>query len=430
MAASNPGGGTGSSVWRNFMHLATGRALSAVFSLLATAIMARALGPAEFGLVVLLHTYVLTIRSLVNLRPAETFVRFGVPLMSREQHGDLAHLAGLVRSWEVVTMLGGTAIGLVGAPLLGVLLGWQQETIAVAAAYSLVLLFSGVGLARSVCRALERFDVLRNAQAVGPILRLTGVLIAWGLGASWHGYALAWGLSLAAMYQYLGFRGRRLRREANIEVRPQPWRTAGERFPGIGRFVGVAYLQGNLDLFPRQGLVLVVGALLGTTSAGLFRIAREVADLLAKPVQLIRQAAFTEIAREGATESPRLWRFFKRYGLRFGLPALGLILLIGVFRAEILTLIGGPAYAAAGTLLVLLLVAAGIELIGAVLRPIAYAGGREVSALVVQLGSMSLYLACSAAFAASLGIEAVGLGAVAAALLTVSALAVVVRRAR
>ena len=70
-----------SKVWQNFGQLVSGRLVSAVLTLLATACMARALGPEEFGLIVLMHTYVLAVRAFFNLKPAETFVRFGVPLM-------------------------------------------------------------------------------------------------------------------------------------------------------------------------------------------------------------------------------------------------------------------------------------------------------------------------------------------------------------
>ncbi len=73
----------------NFGRLLRGRGVGAVCAVAATALMANALPPAEFGLVVLLHTYVLVIRGLLNFRTFEAIVRYGIPL---QVAGDTARL--------------------------------------------------------------------------------------------------------------------------------------------------------------------------------------------------------------------------------------------------------------------------------------------------------------------------------------------------
>ena len=67
-------------VLRNFGVVIRGRALAGVFSVAATGLMANALPAAEFGLVVLIHTYVMVIRGALNFRTFEAVVRFGIPL--------------------------------------------------------------------------------------------------------------------------------------------------------------------------------------------------------------------------------------------------------------------------------------------------------------------------------------------------------------
>ena len=140
--------------------------------------MARALGPEEFGLIVLMHSYVLMVRALFNLKPAETFVRFGVPLMDAEETAKVNQLLGLVRSFEWVTMLIACVTAVVFAPLAAGWLGLPDSAGVILMVYSLVLLTSAVGTARGFCRASERFDVLRTAQVIGPAVRLTGVVLA------------------------------------------------------------------------------------------------------------------------------------------------------------------------------------------------------------------------------------------------------------
>ena len=420
-----------SKVWNNFGQLISGRLVGAILTLLATAVMARALGPAEFGLIVLLHTYVLTIRALLNLKPAETFVNFGVALIDAGDTARVNHLLGLVRSFEWVTMLVATALGVMAAPLIGPLLDLPDEAIAVLMAYSLVLLTSPVGTARGFCRATDRFDVLRTALAIGPAVRLAGVLLAWYLSASWHYFALVWAVSLGTSYLFLLWRGRRLIRSSGFKPQHMAWSRAGNEFPGLPGFVGVVYGQGILDQLPRHLITLLIGGLLGAASAGLYRIAREVADVLAKPVLLIRQAAFTEITRIGgsdATDKSGLSGVFLRYGLRMLAPSIALVCAVSYFREQLLSAIGGAEYAVAGSLLVLLLIAAAVDLVGAVLRPIAYAYGKAMVALRVQVLAMLSYLAVFVALSETYGLVSVGIAAIVAAGVTLLVLGVLVWR--
>jgi O-antigen/teichoic acid export membrane protein len=397
--------------------------------------MARALGPTEFGLVVLLHTYVLAVRALFNLKPAETFVSFGVPLLDRAASAETPEVAraksrvelllGLVRSMEWVSMLIATAVAVMSAPLIGGLFGWTDEAISVAMGYGLVLLASPVGTARGFCRATERFDVLRTAIVCGPAVRLVGVLLAWWYNATWPYFALAWALSLLASYIYLWRRGAQLIAAAGLRPTHLPWSRAGKDFPGLPSFLGVVYVQGLLDQLPRHLITLLIGSLLGSASAGLFRVAREIADVLAKPVQLIRQAAFTELTRLGQSGAEGLQGVFARYGLRLILPACALVLVAAIWREALLGLVGGEAYLGAGLLLVLLLIAAAVDLVGAILRPLAYARGRASAALRVQMLAMTVYLLTFVGTSGVFGLAAAGVAACAAALVTIVTLALV-----
>src|SRR3546814_15822745 len=72
----------------NFGFLIRGRGIAAVMSLGATTLMARTLGPTEFGMVMLMQAYMLLMRGLLNFQSFEAIVRYGVQ----------AHDAGDIRS--------------------------------------------------------------------------------------------------------------------------------------------------------------------------------------------------------------------------------------------------------------------------------------------------------------------------------------------
>jgi len=375
-----------------------------------------------------MHTYVLTVRTFFNLKPAETFVRHGVPLIDRGETEQVNKLLGLVRSLEWVTMLLACASAVLLAPLASRWLGLADSAGVILMAYSLLLLTSAVGTARGFCRASERFDVLRTALAIGPAVRLVGVALAWYLDASWEYFAAAWGLSLAVSYLFVWRRGTQLIRESGYAPQHLPWRKANLEFPGLSGFSGVVYAQGILDQLPRHLITLLIGGFLGAANAGFYRVAREIADVLAKPVLLIRQAAFTEITRLGEKGKAALSGVFLRYGLRLLVPAVVLVGLASAFREELLVAVGGNAYRQAGFLLVLLLIAAAIDLVGAVLRPIAYAHGKAGSALRVQIAAALTYLGTFVALSGNYGLNSVGVAAIAAAGVSLTTLGLLVWR--
>ena len=82
----------GKRVLKNFGIVLRGRGIAAVLNLAATALMAHALSAMEFGLVILLHTYVLAIRGILNFRTYEAIVKFGVPFHAGDDHGGLTNL--------------------------------------------------------------------------------------------------------------------------------------------------------------------------------------------------------------------------------------------------------------------------------------------------------------------------------------------------
>ena len=418
-----------SKVWSNFGQLAGGRLVSAVLTFLATIIMARSLGPEEFGSVVLLHTYALVARALLNFKPSETFVRYGVPLIDADNRESLADLLGIVRVVEWLSAIFATLFAVCAAPLLGPYLGWSDDLIVIAMAYSLILLGSAVGTARGMCRALERFDVLRNQLAIGPSVRLVGVLLAWYFEASWHYFAFAWGFSLLVSYLYMRRQGTKLLKETGYQPRHISFAKAVDRFPGLPSFMGVVYVQGNLDQLPRQLVTLLLGGSLGSAAAGLYRIAREIADILAKPVQLIRQAAFTELTRVAQAEPQGLPSRVLRDSLKLLLPGIVLVGVGYLWGDLVLKYIAGEQYVAAHLLLVLLLAAAAVELLGALLRPLAYVLNSANRALFAQVCASLTYLVVFVVLVGTWGVEAVGVAACVAALLGVVLMLFVVAKA-
>ena len=119
-------------VFKNFGVVLRGRGIAAVFNILALALMAHALSPAEFGLVVLLHTYVLAIRGFLNFRTFEAIVKYGVPLHASGDNDGLRKLLRITTSVDVSSSVVATLLGVGAASITGKFLHWDAQMVTIA----------------------------------------------------------------------------------------------------------------------------------------------------------------------------------------------------------------------------------------------------------------------------------------------------------
>ncbi len=401
----------------NFGLLLRGRGIAVVFVFAATVLTARNLGPADFGLVVLVHAYALFVRGMLNFQPFESVVRYGVPLHENDDRAGLRHLLWLSLKVDVACALGAVALALSAAPLAAWLLNWDRSVLHAALLYGLVLLTTANGAAKGVLRLFDRFDLLGRQLMIGPLIRLLGVGLAWWLDAGVGGYVLAWAAGYGAENLYLNLTGwREYRTRIGGRLRPsQPAASHREAFPGLSRFLWVTYWQSNLDLIGKHLPTLLAGALLGSLGAGLFRLAQQLASVLAKPAVLIRQVVFldqTRLHHRGDRDFARVTRLTALLAGAVG----GVFVLLSLFFGEpLLRIFVGEAFVPAAPLMTLLLLASGLELASAPLRSAAYAVGKAGALLRLHVLTTLLYLALFFALSSATGLIGAGIAAAVAA---------------
>jgi O-antigen/teichoic acid export membrane protein len=405
-------------VLRNFAVVLRGRGIAAAFSVAATGLMANALSAAEFGLVILLHTYIMVVRGALNFRTFEAIVRFGIPL---NDSGDTRGLRCLLRSTlfiDLTSALLATLIAVVTAPLAGHFLHWDDSMVLAASIYSLVILSTANGTPNGILRVYDRFDALSVQFTVGPALRFIMVATAWALDAPMPVFIIAWGSAFAVGHIYMFVRGL-------IELRAQlpgglwqgfRWRELREREGEFWKFIGVVYWQTGIDLLPKHFSVLLAGSLLGPASAGLFRLAREFSTVLTQPAMMLREVLFPDLTRSFHANDGDIHSVpFKtaRYAGFLGL----VFVLAAVFFGEDLLNVIGEEYVAASTLLSLLLLAASFDLASAPLRAAAYAMGRASSILRIHIAGILSYIALFFFLTPLMGLTGPGMAAIFASLL-------------
>ncbi|EPR18308.1 polysaccharide biosynthesis protein [Sphingobium indicum IP26] len=375
-----------------------GKGVGAVLSLAYLAIVTRTLGVADFGRFALVLSATGLIQTLVNFDSWQIVVRYGQPHLA-SGNGDA--LNRVLRFCILIDLGSAVAGGLIAAfiilafgPLmqLSAGMGWQAWI------FCMVMMITIRSSPTGVLRLFDRFDTGAFAETMIPVGRMIGAALAWMLMPNVTGFLIAWGaaeLLCAISYWWLALRvgGDRL----------GSWRAgraldARRENPGIVGFLTATNLQTTLSSVGQQVAVLVVGLFAGPAGAGLYRLANQLANSLTKISGLLSRSIFVELSRTHSSHGHEalgtLFRRTNRLALVAGAVIIALILAVG---HPLLGLIAGKAFLPAYPLLLLLGIAACIDLVGVSYRPLLMATDRASLSLRITLVSTVLLLGMQAA---------------------------------
>lgn len=404
-------------IFANFRLLALGRVAASLLNLGAITVMARALSLNEFGTVVLVFIYLLTIRALGNLKPFLAIVRWGVPALDNGDRETVVRLLVLAKRLDWCAAITAAVLGFALAPAIGAVLGWNDRITGYAMAFSPVLLASGTGTATGFLQLVNRFDAIAVRNAVGPALRFIGALSGWYLEAPIDAFIAIWCLSLGAESVYLNWRGRHECRVLGYKFSVFD-QSSLSLFPGLVRFLRLAYVQTVLDLFPHRFANIAVGAILGAESAGLYRAASECYTVVARPGVLLRQIVFPDLTRLWTNDASTFRFVVLRMGIVAGAIGACFVVLSVFLGGWLMSALFGDDFYAAGGLLTWLLLSAAFELAGSALVPAGYAMNRTGGMLISQLAGTLLLIVSFYPLMAMAGLTgagiAVGVGAIVA----------------
>jgi len=413
----------------NFGKVLRGRGIAGLLSVASIALAAHALPVEQFGLIILLHTYVKVVKGFLNFRTFEAIVRFGVPL---QESGDESRLKSLLRSSMVIDFSSSLLAALIGVacvPLASQFLHWDEQLTRWAWFYVLILLSTCVNTSSGILRLYDRFDALGIQFTVQPLVRLLLVSLAWLFDGGMFVFLLAWGVAYCTGNIYMFLRGL-------IELKSHlatplfqgfSWGEIKEREREFWSFIGVIYWQTNLDLIPKQVSTLLAGNLLGPAAAGLFRLAREISTVLGRPAALLRDVLFPDLTRAWHAEDAGFKQLQFRTSLIAGSAGL-LIVVIAWFVGDFLLALVGEDYVPARPLMVLLLLAASFELASAPLRAAAYAMGKAASLLRIHVLAICCYVVLFYVVTGYVGLIGPGLASVMTSILTFSLTARLISR--
>jgi O-antigen/teichoic acid export membrane protein len=378
-------------IYGNLGKLMGGKAIAGLISLAYMIISMRALGVRDYGILILVHSYTITVGGIIEFPGWQTVIRYGAQSL---EAGNRARLVRLMRLTAVIELAMGVvavAAAALLAPLIGPRLGWSPTALQFAGAYSFAVLATIRSTAAGYLQLNGRFDLLGIHNLIAPTVRLVGALIAVAVGAGLKGFLCAW--LVAALLEWAAMWGLALfvarRNLAGVKLIGSPRGAVAEN-PGIRRFMLAANADATLsDLAPRIA-PLAVGWILGPVAAGVYAVAQRATAVIAQPAGNLGPASYAELARLVAAggQGSEIRQTLVKSVLIALMAAMPYLLLVAFFGHSLARLMGGKHFSAAGDIMVWLVAARTILLVGP-----------PASAALVALGrpglSVAANLACS-----------------------------------
>ena len=408
-----------------------GKAGAGLISLAYLFMATRFLGPAEYGMLVLVHGYVITVCGIIEFPAWQAILRYGA---EANRDGSANRLSRLLRFGAKVELTGGVLAilaAMILAPVVGPHLGWSPKAMAFAQVYSFAVLGSVRSTPAGYLQLLGRFDLIGLHNIVQPTVRLVGALIVmafgWGLKsflvvwlcAALAEFAVLWGMGIWLAYRNLG---------------TGLWRpgqgAASKENPGIWRFLVASNADVTLSELAGRVAPLVVGWVLGPAAAGLFAVAQRATVIIAQPAQILGNTAYAELAHmvaRGQGGAPLRQTLRKVIGIAL-LSALPVVLVVSLLPHQIVVLLAGPAFTGAGGVMIALVIARTIAMIGPPCSSALSALGHPAMSMSANLFSSLIFLPLLPWLLHQYGIMGGGIQAIGQAIVASGMLAILVWR--
>lgn len=370
----------------NVAWLIGGKGFGAVCSLVYLAILTRSLGLKDFGHFALIFGTAQALIAIAGFQTWRTVVRFGVHHIHQGDWDGFGRLSMMAFLLDVAGAVIGCAIAYVAIFHFAAELELNPRLIETAFWFNVAALWALVSAPTGIVRALDRFDVAVYVEALVPAGRLIAATVIALTDPQLVYFLMAWAaidLVEAAVYWIVA---RRLSpRAIRLKHLPRAFAARHEN-PGLVRFFGITYLSATLEAIFKHGPLLAVGYFVGTSAAGIYRLAHQLAQGLAKASTLLSRAAYAQIARASVSSAAQEFRALASQTTK--LAALGgAIVVIGVaaFGGHLLALLGGEDFRNGYTILLPLVIVSSIEFAGVAFEPVLHATGRAKLSLIARL---------------------------------------------
>lgn len=356
---------------QNIGWLLSGRAVNAVLSLVYLALATRTLGLDGFGYFALIVALGQTVTGLANFQTWQFVVRWGAG------GNGPGEATGFAIALDFLSVILGTAMAAVLVWSTQLWLPLPDDLLWVAFWFCVVSLLAMRSTPTGLLRLRFEFGRATAAEAVQPIVRAIGAILAALYMPTVLGFIIAWAVAevavaialwvAAAWHERVDF--------SQISLFRIP-----HDYPDAWRFVWSTNMSGSLNVGGKQVMILLVGAIGGEAFAGGFRVASQLGQALVQLAQTVSKAIYPELvhAQEAAHDIARRMANIALVG---GVLAVLFALFFGRWG---LVAIAGPEFRVVYWAMVILAIAGAIELVGASLESLLVSAGKAGTAFLVR----------------------------------------------
>ena len=361
-------------LFTNMGWLLGGRGINAILSLVYLALATRTLGLEGFGHFGAIVALGLMVTGLANFQTWQFIVRWGA-------NGEGATEAtGFAIALDLLSVGMGT--------VLAALLVWIAPTIGLpiptdllwlAFGYCVVSLLSIRTTPVGLLRLRFKYATATAAEAVQPIVRASGAVLAWLYMPTVTGFILAYAVSELAVAIALWVAAARTER---IDLSALSLSRIPAKHKDAWRFVWSTNMSGSLTIAGKQITILLVGIFGGAALLGGFRVASQLGQALVALAQTVSKAILPELVH-AKDDALTMARRMANIALIGGVIAVFVAIVFGRLGLD---LIAGSEFRGRGFYwaMVILSIAGAVELVGASLESLLVSAGRAGSAFVVR----------------------------------------------
>jgi O-antigen/teichoic acid export membrane protein len=355
-----------------------------LFDLIALACAGRALSPALFGTLAVVYAYANGMSALVKFQTWQFIVRFGTPALLQRDIGKFRDITGFSFGLDLASGMVGLLAGMALLPFLAHWVGIESDNLYLALFYCTLIPTMTVATPTGILRTLDRFDHIAVQQLAAPSARAVGGILTYLGGFGFAGFLITWYVAELLGDLLLWFFAARELKRQGIHGAFRPGLVApARRIKGAWDFVWTTNIAHSIWSAWGPASNVIVGAMLGPVSAGLFKIASTFFDSASKPADLLQKSFYPEIMRlDPGSKEP--WQLAVRAGLLAGGIGLLAVLLVMVGGEPIISLVFGKRYLEAFGLLQIMAVSLLVSTASFPLESLLYVVGRQRAALVAQ----------------------------------------------
>lgn len=376
---------------KNTGALGSAKILGAIIGLGSLTCASRTLAAAEFGTLMLIHTYALSAGALTKFQSWQMILKFGARPYEKGNTAVVKNVIRFAVGLDITSGVLGALLGICVILLFHNYFGIEDQYRNSALFYCTLIPTMSAATPVGILRLFDRFDLISQQQTVTPILRGCGALAACWSGSGLTGFLITWYVAdIVGDIILWQLAIRELVKKNLLDALKPSLRTAPQNIPGSWRFVWLTNLNTTLDACWSPIGNLIVGGTLGASDGGRYKIATTVLDAAVKPARFLEKGFYPEIMRlDPRTRHP--WQLAVKVGFLSACIGALITLTVWIGGHPLISLFGSR-YSESSMVMMIMAPALIFSMGGFPLESLLYMAGRAHSILIAQVASAVLYI--------------------------------------